>query len=154
MNPGDTQGARGSAGAPWRRPQSGISGLERYFRTLHERLPLIVAVTLVTTLAAVLYLAVASDQYRAEADLLVTPVSQNDTALTGLPLIRESSDPTRDVETAARLVVTRAVAVRAKAQLNLSDGPNLIQQHDKADPVAQSNLVAITATAHSTTEAR
>src|SRR3954466_6327359 len=104
MNPADAQAGRGSAGPPWRRPQSGISGLERYFRTLQERLPLIVAVTLVTTLAAVLYLAVASKQYRAEADLLVAPASAQDTALTGLPLIRESSDPTRDVETASRLV--------------------------------------------------
>ena len=51
-----------------------------------------------------LYLAVADDKYRAEADLLVSPASQNDTALTGLPVIHESSDPTRDVETAARLV--------------------------------------------------
>src|SRR2546421_11771587 len=140
MNPGDTQGARGSAGAPWRRPQSGISGLERYFRTLHERLPLIVAVTLVTTLAAVLYLAVASDQYRAEADLLVTPVSQNDTALTGLPLIRESSDPTRDVETAARLVTSRDVAARVKSDLGLSGSVNSVLHKVTAEPVAQSNI--------------
>ena len=140
--------------AEWLRPRVEQQGLQRYVNTIRERIRLILAITLLTTAAAVAYVVTASKEYTAEADILVTPVSQSDTALAGLPLIRQSSDPTRDVETAARLVVTRAVAVRAKAQLNLSDGPNLIQQHVKADPVAQSNLVAITATAHSNTEAR
>ena len=102
----------------------GVTGLERYFRTLQERLPLIVMVTFVTTLAAVLYLAVAEDRYRAEADLLVSPVGQDDTTLTTLPLIRASSDPTRDVQTAAELVTSRDVAVRVKADLGLDESAN------------------------------
>ena len=139
--------------AEWLRPRVEQQGLQRYVNTIRERIRLILAITLLTTAAAVAYVVTASKEYTAEADILVTPVSQSDTALAGLPLLRQSSSD-RDVETAARLVVTRAVAVRAKAQLNLSDGPNLIQQHVRADPVAQSNLVAITATAHSNTEAR
>ena len=67
-------------------------------------------VTLTTTLVAAAYLAVATEKYKAEADLLVIPASRDDTALNGLPVIRESSDPTRDVETAARLVNSRNVA--------------------------------------------
>ena len=111
---------RESASAPWRRPQLGVSGFERYLHTLRERLPLIAAVTLVTMLVAVLYLAVADDKYRAEADLLVAPAGQDDTALTALPVIHESSDPTRDVETASRLVDSRDVAVRVKRELGLA----------------------------------
>ena len=110
MNPPDAEAARDSASAPWRRPQLGTSGFERYLHTLRERLRLIAAVTIATTIVAVLYLVVADDKYRAEADLLVSPASQNDTALTGLPVIHESSDPTRDVSTAARLVTSRDVA--------------------------------------------
>ena len=50
-------------------------------------------------------------EYTAEAYLLVTPVSQTDPAFAGLNLIRSSSDPTRDVETAAKLIVNRDVAL-------------------------------------------
>ncbi len=71
----------------------------------------------VTTLAAVLYLAVADKVYEAEADLLVTPVTDDNDAITGLGLIRESNDPTRDVETAARLVLSRDVAERVRTEL-------------------------------------
>ena len=104
MNPPDTQAFREGPGAGWRRPQAESAGLQRYFRVLRERAGLIALVTLITTLVAASYLAVATEKYKAEADLLVIPASRDDTALNGLPLIRESSDPTRDVETAARLV--------------------------------------------------
>ena len=140
--------------AEWLRPRVEQQGLQRYVNTIRERIRLILAITLLTTAAAVVYVVTATKEYSAEADILVTPVSQTDTALAGLPLIRASSDPTRDVETAARLVVTRGVALRAKALLNLTEGPNLLQEKVKADPVAQSNLVAITARANSKAEAR
>jgi Mrp family chromosome partitioning ATPase/capsular polysaccharide biosynthesis protein len=154
MNRPETQGARYPAGAPWRRPQLGVSGLERYFHTLRERLRLIVAVVVTTTLAALLYLAVASDQYRAEADLLVTPVGQEADALTGLPVIRESSDPTRDVETAARLVTNRDVAARVKSELGLDESANALLGKVSAEPVAQSNIVSVRAEADSPELAR
>jgi len=150
MTPADTQAFRDPGGAPWRRSQASVSGLERYFRTLQERLRLIALVTLVTTLAAVLYLVLATDQYRAEADLLVTPISGQDTsALVSLPLIRESSDPTRDVETAARLVRDRDVAARVKQDLELDGSVNGLLGKVTAEPVAQSNIVAVRAEADS-----
>ena len=149
MNPPDAEAARDSAGAPWRRPQVGTSGLERYLHTLRERLPLIVAVTIATTLVAAIYLALAEDKYRAEADLLVSPASQNDTALTGLPVIHESSDPTRDVSTAARLVTGRDVAARVQRTLGLDESVSELQGSVSAEPVAQSNIVSVRAEAGS-----
>ena len=148
MNPPDAEAARDSAGAPWRRPQLGTSGLERYLHTLRERLRLIAAVTLATTLVAALYLAVADDKYRAEADLLVSPASQNDTALTGLPVIHESSDPTRDVSTAARLVTSRDVAARVQRELGLDESVSELLGAVSAEPVAQSNIVSVRAEAN------
>jgi Mrp family chromosome partitioning ATPase/capsular polysaccharide biosynthesis protein len=149
MNPPDPEATRDSASAPWRRPQVGISGLERYLHTLRERLPLIAAVTIATTLVAALYLIVAEDKYRAEADLLVTPAGQDDAALTGLPVIHESSDPTRDVETASRLVRTRDVAVRVKRRLGLEESASALLESVSAEPVAQSNIVSVQAEADS-----
>jgi capsular exopolysaccharide synthesis family protein len=140
--------------AEWLRPRIEQQGLQRYVNTIRERIKLIVLVTLLTTGAAVAYVTTAQKEYTAEADILVTPVSQSDTALAGLPLIRSSSDPTRDVETAARLVVNRDVALRAKNDLRLKEGPNLIQERVTAEPVAQSNLVAITAKGSSARKAR
>jgi capsular exopolysaccharide synthesis family protein len=154
MNPTDPQAARGPVSAPWRRPRLGSSGLERYLHTLRERLPLIVAVTVITALVAALYLAVADDRYRAEADILVTPASDTDTALAGLPVIRESSDPTRDVETAARIVTSRDVAVRVKRQLGLEESPTELLEDVSAEPVAQSNIVSVRAEANSPELAR
>ena len=140
--------------AEWLRPRVEQQGLQRYVNTIRERIKLILAIMLLATAAAVIYVESATKEYSAEADILVTPVSQSDTELNGLPLIHASSDPTRDVETAARLVVNRDVALRVKSQLHLKDGPNLIQEKVTAEPVAQSNLVAITAKASSKTLAR
>ena len=88
---------------------------------------MIVAAVVVTTLAAALYLVLAEPTYKAEADLLVTPVASDDPVTQGLPLIQESNDPIRDVETAARLATTRDVAARVKRNLNLEGDPSSIQ---------------------------
>jgi receptor protein-tyrosine kinase len=103
---------------------------------------------------AAAYLAVATEQYKAEADLLVIPASRDDTALNSLPLIRESSDPTRDVETASRLVTSRNVAEAVKTDLGLDQTADSLRAQVTAEPVAQSNIVAVTATADSPDLAR
>jgi non-specific protein-tyrosine kinase len=131
--------------AEWLRPRVEQQGLQRYVNTIRERIKLILLITILATAAAVAYVGTAKKEYSAEADLLVTPVSQSDPSLSGLPLIHSSSDPTRDVETAAKLVVNRDVALRAKRDLRLKDGATTLEGRVKAEPVAQSNLVAITA---------
>ena len=140
--------------AEWLRPRVEQQGLQRYVNTLRERWKLVVAITLLTTAAAIAYVLTADKEYEASADILVTPVSQSDTATAGLPLIHTSSDPTRDVETAARLIVNRDVALQAKADYKLKGGPLHLQQQVTAEPVAQSNLVAITAKGTTAREAR
>jgi len=154
MNPPDSQATRDSAGAGWRRHQTESVGLERYARILRERAGLIGLVVLVTTLMAAAYLAVADDKYRAEADLLVIPAGRDQAGLDNLPIIRESSDPTRDVETASRVVASRNVAKRVIDQLGLNESVESVLKQVKAEPVAQSNIVAIRATAESPDKAR
>lgn len=120
--------------------------------TLRERWRLIVAVVGVTLAAAVLYLVVADKVYKAETELLVTPVGSED--LPGLGLISDSSDPTRDVETAARLITARSVAARVDEDLGLEQTPGEILEQVQARPIAQSNIVAVTAEADSPELAR
>jgi capsular exopolysaccharide synthesis family protein len=114
---------------------------------VRERIGLVALTTLLALLGAALYLATAEKTYEAQAELLVTPIAEEDPALTGLALIRASSDPTRDVETVARLVTSRDVAERVKTQLKLDDSSGEIADKIDAAPVAQSNVVAITAKA-------
>ena len=133
--------------ADWQMPGEAQQGLRRYVQTIRERWKLIVLSVLVTTLAAALYVGTAQKTYEAEATLIVTPISGQDTTLNSIPgLLRESSDPTRNVQTAARLVTSIDVARRAKDKLNTNRSARSLLNDVDAAPIAQSDLVAITAT--------
>jgi succinoglycan biosynthesis transport protein ExoP len=138
--------------AAWLKPPEEELGLKRYVETIRERWLLIVIALVVTTAASIAYVVTATKTYEAEADLLITPVASD--TLPSLPLIRQSADPTRDVETAAKLVTNTDVSAAVKNQLDLSDTPQDLLQRVTAEPIAQSNIVAVTAQAHSRTEAR
>ena len=119
--------------------------LKRYVQAVRSRLWLVCALVALSTAAAFAYTVVAPKRYQAEADLLVTPVSPDDTALVGLPLIRDTSDPTSDVLTVAKLVNSPTVAQLVARQLGISTGAVLADV--QATPVTQSAIIAIQATA-------
>ena len=131
----------------WQLPGEAQQGLRRYVQILRERWKLIALSVLVTTGVATAYVVTAQKTYKAEADMIVTPIAGQDTTLNSIPgLIRESSDPTRNVQTAARLVTTIDVARRAKSKLNTTRTARSLLGDVQASPVAQSDIVAITAT--------
>jgi receptor protein-tyrosine kinase len=68
-------------------------------------------------------------------------------------LIQASSDPTRDVATASRLVENVDVAERVQNKLNSSLSAQKLLGKVTAEPVASSNIVAVTAEAGSPEEA-
>jgi len=123
--------------------------LRRYRDAVRERLRLILLVTAITTAAAITYVLVADRSYVATASLLVTPVSRVDDTLTNAGLVRDSNDPTRDVETVARLATTLDVGRIAKQELGSDRTPRSLLADVNADPIAQSNVVAVEATASS-----
>jgi capsular exopolysaccharide synthesis family protein len=134
-----------STAIDWVQPPEEQEGLQRYVETIRERIWLIVTAVVITTGIALLYVATATKQYNAEADMLVTPVSGDDPTLTSLGLIRESADPTRDVETASRLVTNLAVAERVKTAINSDRSAQSLLDAVTAEPVAGSNVVAVDA---------
>jgi capsular exopolysaccharide synthesis family protein len=138
-----------AANTAWLNPSVDEQGLARYATTIRERKWLIIATVVATTLAAVLYLLTATKVYEAQADLLITPVSGDDPVYASLGLIHASSDPTRDVETASRLITTVDVARRVKTALRDPASPSLLLDKVTVEPVAQSNIVAVTAEADS-----
>ena len=134
------------------RPPAESAGLSRYLQVIRDRIGFVIGVTALCLLAAVVYLAVAPKTYEAEADVIVTPASDEELN-TGLPLIRQSNDPTRDVETVARLMASRGVAINAASRLPDDRSPNELLGSVTAAPVAQSNIVSVTATGSTAKEA-
>lgn len=138
----------------WLHPPEETSGLTHYVQTLRERAWLVVGVVVITTAFAVLYVTTATKTYEAQSQLVISPSSNDDSTLSGLPLIRESVDPTRPVETASLFVTSVEVAERVADALNIDGDPEDLIDNIKAEPVAGSNLVAITASAETATDAR
>ncbi|HWM12736.1 MAG TPA: AAA family ATPase [Solirubrobacteraceae bacterium] len=128
--------------------------LERYVRVLRERLWIIVLSMVVCFAVTAIYVSTADKVYEAEADLLVSPASRESDSLIGLPIVRESSDPTRDVETVSRLVTSTSVARRVRSDLSSDRAIGALLNSVTAEPVAQSNIVAITAEGSSAREAQ
>jgi Mrp family chromosome partitioning ATPase/capsular polysaccharide biosynthesis protein len=140
--------------AEWLQPSSEEEGLRRYVETIRERIWWVIIAVVITTGAAAGYVATAEKSYEAEAQLLITPVPATDPILASLGLLVESSDPTRDVETATQLVKNPQVAAIAKTQLGSPDTPQELLDKISSDPIAQSNLITVTARAATPEEAR
>jgi Mrp family chromosome partitioning ATPase len=154
MEDGLSPQQRRAPAADWIQPPVEEVGLRRYIDTLRERAWIVVAAVVIATAIAVVYVVTADKVYEAEADLLITPISSTDAFPIGLPgLIPESSDPTRDVETASRLVTNVEVAERVKAALDSPESAQKLLGKATAEPVASSNIVAVTAEGGSAEEA-
>jgi succinoglycan biosynthesis transport protein ExoP len=132
--------------AEWLEPPAEEEGLRRYVETIRERIGLVLLAVIITTGMAVAYVVTAEKTYEATADVLVTPVATDNAVVRTLPLIFESSDPTRDVETASQFVTNLNVATRAKKDLGSTETARSLLNRVTAEPVAQSNIVAVTAT--------
>jgi capsular exopolysaccharide synthesis family protein len=134
-----------SSTATWLRPPEEEQGLTRFVQTLRERGWMVLVAVVITTGVAIAYVATATKIYEASADLLVSPVAGGSTTLASLGLISSSTDPTRDVETAARLVHTVDVAERVQRELGTEETPQELLAKIDAAPVAQSNIIAVSA---------
>ena len=140
--------------AEWLESPVEEEGLRGYVETIRERWHLVAGTLAVTTLVAILYVLTASKTYEARADLLVTPVSADDPITRSLPVIVESVDPTRDVETASQFVANIDVAERVREEGVAEGTARDLLDKVSAEPVASSNIVAITAEGDSPEEAQ
>ena len=91
--------------------------LRRYLDTIKERWWFVVLAVVICTAAATVYAMTASKVYEASADMLVTPVPDDQTAVLGLGLLRKATDPTRDVTTASLMIDNTSVAQRVQRDL-------------------------------------
>jgi polysaccharide biosynthesis transport protein len=128
--------------------------LRRYLDTLKARWFFIVLSVVICTGVAAVYAFTADKVYEAHTDMLITPVPDDQTAVLGLGLIRRASDPTRDVTTASRLIQNVEVATVVARDLGTSESPESLLSHISVEPVAQSSIVAVTASGGTPREAQ
>lgn len=132
----------------WLHPEIEQNDVRRYVATLRQRAWLIGLSVILTTLVAIIYVETATPVYTGQAQLLVTPISgTNADTVAGLGLLAASSDPTQDIETAASLVPSLSAAQAVKQQLKLSDSAQSILKRVSVQPLSQSDILAVTATA-------
>ncbi len=145
--PGDSQRPRLDAVQDWSVPTPESEGLPYYLAALRSNIWLIVVTVAICLGAAILYLSQAHKVYKAEADLLITPIARDNQTLTELGLPQASSDPARDVETMARLIQIPRVARRVIERLGLDTTPSELLANIDTAPVASSNIVSVVARA-------
>jgi Mrp family chromosome partitioning ATPase/capsular polysaccharide biosynthesis protein len=142
----------GSGNPSWLAPRGPREGLGHYAEVIRERLRLIVVCVLAATIVAGIYVTLTPRTWKAESHLLVTPVTGT-TNFIGLGLISSSSNPGGEISTAASLVTTPEVAALVAAHAGHITASEALGAAS-AVPVAQSNVVAITATASSAARAQ
>ena len=132
-----------------RRRSENEPGVLRYYRTLREHIKLIVACAIVAVAVAAIYTRVAPKRYSAEAQMLVSPADSGNAALSTLPVLHGTSDPTRDTLTAAGLITNPQVAQAVVTALHMRISIGDLLSKVTATPIGQSNLLALQATSDS-----
>jgi capsular exopolysaccharide synthesis family protein len=142
------QNADGNRQPSWLAPRGHTDGLPYYVSVVREHLWMIVVMTVVAVALAAAYVTVAPKKYSAQANIQVTPLPTNDSYLAGFPgVIEQSADPTADITTAALMPTTPQVAAAVVAKLHLNETPQKALSTVTADPEAESDDVAVSATA-------
>ena len=136
----------------WRQPNR-PEGVAQYLQALRDRWWVIVIAILLTTGTALLYVTAAEKVYEAEADVLISPVANDNQLLISLGLTATSGDPLRDVETGARLIASTSVAELASENLQGTDAGDIPPSELLSDvtvaPLAESNIVSVIAQSNS-----
>jgi Mrp family chromosome partitioning ATPase/capsular polysaccharide biosynthesis protein len=122
------------------------SAMVPYLRAVGAHVRLVVLLTLLTFTAATAYAVHRPPRYTATADVLVTPLPQDDRNFLGIQMIRDSGDPTRTVQTAASLVDTPHAAMAAAQRLGDATREE-VAAAVHVQPVGQSNVLGVSASA-------
>jgi Mrp family chromosome partitioning ATPase/capsular polysaccharide biosynthesis protein len=134
-------------------PDESAAALGQYLGAIRARTLVVVLVTLATVGVAAALLATRSASYKSTAQLLVTPLPQDDRAFLGTALLRDSGDPTRTVQTAAALVASPLAAQDAARRLGGGLTSDDVRQSVDVQPLGDSNILSVTASATSPTKA-
>ena len=142
--PADLNSASNTAAGP----AQGEGALGSYLRAIRSHKLLILLVTLAAIGASVAWVTLRSPNYEATANVLVTPLPDEDQTFLGLQALRESgSDPTRTVQTAATLIESAQAADRTARALGGDWTAKKVLDAIEVSPEGESNILAVKATA-------
>ena len=103
---------------------------------------------LATLAGAGAWLLVRSPEYRATAEVLVSPVAYNDDSYVGLPVSQDTPrDPVRAVQTAAEMLDSPAAAAATARRLGDGWSAGRVRAAVTVEPRGESNVLAVQATA-------
>src|SRR4051794_3181054 len=125
------------------------AALGPYLRAVRRRPLVVLASALLAVFAAGLWLAGRESRYDATARLVVNPIAQTDTTFLGLPLLRDTGDATRNVQTAVGTMQGQSVAAEAVRRLGDGSRPDDVGSRVSVTAAGESNVVSVTAEASS-----
>ena len=125
-----------------------------FVRALLARRTLVIAVTLAGLLLSVLWVAVRSPKYEATAEVLMSPLPQEDETFLGIQLLRDSGDPTKTAATAAQLIHSHPAAERTARALGGDWTPRSVLKAVHVTPQTESNLLDVTGKSENAAEAQ
>lgn len=109
---------------------------------------LVAAVVLATLAGAGAWLVVRSPEYRATAEVLVSPAAYDDDSYVGLPVPQDTPrDPVRAVQTAAEMLDSPAAAAATARRLGDGWSAGRVRAAVTVEPRGESNVLAVQATA-------
>ena len=130
-------------------PDESAAVLGQYLGAIRARPLVVVLVTLATVGVAAALLATRAATYESSAQLLVTALPVDDRTFLGTALLRDSGDPTRTVQTAAALLASPRAAQDTARRLGGGLTSDDVQQNIKVQPLGDSNILSVTASATS-----
>lgn len=127
----------------------GESAFTTYLPAIRAHWVLVAVVTLAALAGSVAALSLFKRDYEATSEILVAPLHITDQTFVGLGLLRDTGDPARTAETAARLVESPRAAELAAKRLGPGWDRKRVLGAVRVETRRQSNLLAVTASAGS-----
>src|SRR4051794_39677794 len=131
----------------------GEGALGSYLRAVRAHLVLVIAITVAAGIAALAWGQLRTPSYETSAQMLVTPISADDSTYLGLPLVRDTGDPPRTLQTAATLIDSPRAAQLTAQRLGPGWTQRRVDHAISVTPQGQSSIVDVTATGTSAAQA-
>jgi len=135
-----------AAGPDWNMRDSQRDGpLAPYLRAIRSHVPLVAAIWVAVVLGSVGGVLLRTEVYEASAELLVTPVPAEDRSFLGLPVVRDSGDPTRTLQTAATLADSHEAGAEAARRIGGDWTVEEVMAAIEVQPLGESSILAVEA---------
>lgn len=122
-------------------------GLDSYLEAIRANWLLVLAIAVATVVGTATAVSLRSPTYTATAKILIAPLPIDDETFLGLPLVRDTGDATRTVQTAASLIETPEAAALAARRLGPDWSAQRVEDATTVQGDGQSNLLAVDAKA-------